>query len=86
MNHDIVLTKMGNDAFRELTDMGKTTKTRKVRIGDSTTNDVYYIQDMFVANPDAAIQNIINSATGGGGGATTPAQTSVTYSSWSKDE
>jgi len=86
MNHDIVLTKMGNDAFRELTDMGKTSKTRKVRIGDSTTNDVYYIQDMFVANPDAAIQNIINSATGGGGGAATPAQTSVTYSSWSKDE
>ena len=81
MNHDVVLTNVGNDAFNYFIDPSK---NLKLRIGDDVSHD-YKVSDLFVDNPDSVISSIIGALGGSSTSATTPPQTKVGFTSWAKD-
>lgn len=78
MNHDVVLTNVGNDAFNYFIKSSITLK------GDND-NYKYKLKDMFVDNPDDVISSIIGSLGGGSSSASTPPQTTIGFSGWAKD-
>ena len=80
MNHDVVLTNVGNDAFNYFIN-----PTTGIYLKGDNDNYKYKVSDLFVDNPDAVISSIIGSLGGSSSAATTPPQTKVGFTSWSKD-